>query len=81
MIARFNVSGDRLVAAPLDGPAPEDTVWIDLQDPTLEEERLLEASFAIELPSREDMDEIELSSRLYSEDGSLFMTAIVPSQS
>jgi magnesium transporter len=97
MIARFNVSGDRLIAVPQGGLAsgrlpeadPEtpsqtadaQTVWIDLRDPTIEEERRLEASLAIDLPTREDMDEIELSSRLYAEAGALFMTAIVPSQS
>jgi magnesium transporter len=81
MIARFNVAGDRLVAAALDGSDDKANVWIDLEDPTLAEEHGLEAELSIDLPTREDMDEIELSSRLYAENGALFMTAIVPSQS
>ncbi len=81
MITRYNVAGDRLIAVPLDDRAPLDAVWIDLQSPTRAEELQLEAALSISLPTRADMDEIELSSRLYSEDGSLFMTAIVPSQS
>ncbi len=31
----------------------------------------------MELPTRADMEEIEISSRLYQEDGGLFMTALV----
>ena len=34
----------------------------------------------MELPTRADMEEIEISSRLYSEDGGVFMTALVLSQ-
>lgn len=81
MIARFNVSDDKLVAMPADAADAGNTVWIDLQYPTSEEERALEQSLGIDLPTREDMDEIELSSRLYADSGALFMTAIVPSQS
>tara|TARA_R100000935_G_scaffold10277_1_gene20553 strand:- start:9771 stop:10739 length:969 start_codon:yes stop_codon:yes gene_type:complete len=54
-------------------------IWIDLFDPTHEEERAVEQLLGINVPTREDMDEIEISSRLYLEDGSAFMTAILPS--
>lgn len=53
-------------------------VWIDLLSPTREEEVALEKSLGVELPTREDMEEIEISSRLYEEDGGLFMTAQLP---
>jgi magnesium transporter len=53
-------------------------VWIDLLSPTREEEVALEKVLGIELPTREDMEEIEISSRLYEEDGGLFMTAQLP---
>ncbi|MGF1619110.1 MAG: magnesium transporter CorA family protein [Rhodomicrobiaceae bacterium] len=56
---------------------PADAVWIDLFTPTKEEEALTEEALAIELPTREEMREIEVSSRLYQESGALFMTATV----
>lgn len=56
---------------------PQDTVWIDLFEPTNEEERAVEAALAIEAPTREEMQEIELSSRIYREDEASYMTASV----
>lgn len=51
--------------------------WIDLCEPTPEEEQTLEAALGIGIPTREEMQAIELSSRLYEENGILFMTATV----
>jgi magnesium transporter len=56
---------------------PPEAIWIDLFRPSRDEERLVQASLGIELPSREEMREIEPSSRLYQESGALFMTANV----
>ncbi|MBC8129790.1 MAG: magnesium transporter CorA family protein [Rhizobiaceae bacterium] len=56
---------------------PAEAVWIDLINPTKTEERAVELLCAIEVPTREEMREIEVSSRLYSEDGADFMTASV----
>jgi magnesium transporter len=50
-------------------------VWIDLLNPTPEEERAVQAALALELPTREEMQEIESSSRLYREEEALFLTA------
>jgi magnesium transporter len=61
-------------------PLPADAIWIDLLAPTREEEVLAEEGLAIELPTREEMREIEISSRLYQENGALFMTATVMTQ-
>ncbi len=55
--------------------------WIDLVSPTREEETELEALLGVEFPTREEMEEIEISSRLYEEDGGIFMTAQLPSTS
>jgi len=52
-------------------------VWIDLFAPTPEEERLVEAALGISIPTRDEMQEIEVSSRLYVENGARFMTATV----
>lgn len=49
-------------------------VWIDLLSPTSQEQREVEALLGIELPSREDMREIEATSRLYVEEEARFMT-------
>src|SRR3954469_25301321 len=58
----------------------QDAVWIDLLEPTPEEEQALEAALGVDIPTREEMQAIELSSRLYEENGLLFMTATVMSQ-
>ena len=50
-------------------------VWIDLLAPTPEEERAVQEALALELPTREEMHEIESSSRLYREGEALFLTA------
>jgi magnesium transporter len=49
-------------------------LWIDLLHPTPEEDRFVEKIVAVSIPTREEMQEIEVSSRLYNEDGGEFMT-------
>ena len=50
-------------------------VWIDLLSPTPEEEKQVQAALRLEIPTREEMQEIESSSRLYREGDALFLTA------
>ncbi len=79
MIRTFRLSDGRLrPTGPLTAAA-EDVLWADLLHPTREEELLTEAWLGTEIPTREEMEEIEISSRLYSEDGAHFLTANVPS--
>src|SRR5277367_6001123 len=54
---------------------PDGAVWIDLFKPTAEEDRAVERLAGIAVPTREDMQEIEISSRLYIENGARYMTA------
>jgi magnesium transporter len=54
---------------------PENTVWIDLVNPTQAEDKAVERLAGIAVPTREDMQEIEISSRLYIENGARYMTA------
>jgi len=54
---------------------PEAAVWIDLVKPTPEEDKAVERLAGIAVPTREDMQEIEISSRLYIENGARYMTA------
>ncbi len=55
-------------------------LWVDLLEPTAEEEALIEEQFHVAVPTREEMREIETSNRLYEEDGVLFLTATVVTQ-
>ncbi|WP_022719560.1 magnesium transporter CorA family protein [Rhodopseudomonas sp. B29] len=54
---------------------PEDAVWVDLDRPTPDEDRAVERLTGIEVPTRDEMAEIEISSRLYIENGARYMTA------
>jgi magnesium transporter len=59
---------------------PDDAVWIDLVTPTAEEDKLVERHIGVGVPTREEMQEIEVSSRLYVENGALYMTATLMCQ-
>jgi magnesium transporter len=54
---------------------PEGAVWVDLFNPTAGEDKAVERLAGIAVPTREDMQEIEISSRLYMENGARYMTA------
>jgi magnesium transporter len=56
---------------------PADAVWIDLYRPTRDEELRVEKALGLALPTREDMLEIEPSSRVYQDNGATVMTALV----
>jgi magnesium transporter len=58
------------------GEAPPDAaVWLDLVSPTVQEDKTVETLLGIAVPTREEMQEIEVSSRLYVENGARYMTA------
>lgn len=77
MLSAYVPSGTTLnrIEIPRGGAVPEAAVWIDLVSPSLEEDRMVEALMGIAVPTREEMQEIEISSRLYIEDGARYMTA------
>ena len=56
---------------------PADAIWLDLLEPTPTEEKQVESFLSIDVPTRDEMREIESSNRLYEEDGALYMTATV----
>src|SRR3954471_7584661 len=58
-----------------------DLVWIDLLNPTREEELAVEAALGVDLPTLEEMEALEPSSRLYQEGGATFMTATLLARS
>jgi magnesium transporter len=49
-------------------------VWIDLLDPTAEEKAAVEVATGVKLPSRADLEEIESSSRVYVDEGALYLS-------
>jgi magnesium transporter len=59
---------------------PEQAIWIDLLEPTPDEEKLVERELAIDVPTREEMKEIETSNRLYEDNGALYMTTTIAAQ-
>lgn len=77
MITAFASNGDRLLPLKLSDRPLAEAVWIDLDRPTEAEEDAVEAALGIDIPTREDMQEIEVSSRIYHESGALFLTAQV----
>lgn len=71
---------DRISVEPGEPPS-EAAVWIDLVTPTVQEDKLVEQLLGIAVPTREEMQEIEVSSRLYVENGARYMTATLMCQS
>jgi magnesium transporter len=67
-LARVEVAG---------GALPNEALWVDLIEPTQEQEQLVESTYAIDVPTREEMKEIEASNRLYEENGVLYMTITI----
>ncbi len=80
MIRAFvmEAGGLRQLPDPLD--LNERIVWVDLVAPTKEEDEAIERWIGVSIPTRAEMNEIEISSRLYTENGAFFMTATLPAQ-
>ena len=60
---------------PPDGEVPQNAIWFDLINPAQGEDKLIERRLHIAIPTREEMQEIEVSSRLYVEQHARYMTA------
>src|SRR5689334_14158182 len=75
--------GNYLERQPVENGAalPDSAVWIDLVGPSQGEDKLVEKFLGIAVPTREEMQEIEVSSRLYVENGARYMTATLMCQS
>lgn len=61
--------------APADWTMPPETLWIDLINPTREEDAAVERALGLSVPTREEMAELEASSRVYRENGVTYATA------
>lgn len=77
MIRAYRIDGSMEVLQPGEPPSnfSADVVWIDLINPHRDEELLAELLVGIALPTRDDLKDIEPSSRLYVEGDAVFMTA------
>ena len=60
--------------------AAADAFWLDLINPTRDEDHHVEQLVGLSIPTREEAQEIEVSARLYHEDGAEFMTMTGVSQ-
>ena len=73
MLKAYAAKGDCLsLLDPIEGL--DRAVWIDLVSPSREEEKQVESLLGVDIPTREEMQTIELSSRIYRENGSLYLT-------
>jgi magnesium transporter len=64
-----------------DADVPDSAVWFDLVNPSQDEDKIVERKVGIAVPTREEMQEIEVTSRLYVENGARYMTATLMCQS
>lgn len=60
-----------------EGASVGEARWIDVLDATPEDAAILK-SLGFDIPTLEDMEEIEISNRVYREGGTDYMTAMVP---
>ncbi|MDE2385656.1 MAG: magnesium transporter CorA family protein [Alphaproteobacteria bacterium] len=77
MLCAYGFAQNALVEHPADAPDAvlKKSVWLDLVEPSFEEEKRVEEALGFDIPTRGELEEIEASSRLYQEDGATFMTA------
>jgi magnesium transporter len=57
-----------------DAQAAPKASWLDLLDPTEDERAAVESKYGLKLPSREELSEVESSSRIAEENGVLFLS-------
>ena len=77
MMTIYDSNGKGLTVHEPGTPLTGNSVWIDLLQPTVEEDKFAEVALAIDIPSRAEMREIEPSNRFYQERGAYFMTTSI----
>jgi magnesium transporter len=77
LINAYCANGSLKTLAPVDAAQQlsPDVVWIDLFEPTAREDSHVESLLGVQIPTRDDLKDIEPSSRLYTENGAMFLTA------
>lgn len=79
MIAAYRVESGKLVPLAKGQPL-EAAIWVDLYKPLPGQQDLANA-LGVEVPTLADMEEIEISNRLYREAGVDYMTVVLPGMS
>jgi magnesium transporter len=78
MLQIYARRADRFCLREISNPAIEQAIspalWYDLLSPTPAEIKDVQEALHVSIPTREEMEDIELSARLYQEDGASFMT-------
>ena len=77
MLRTYGPSCDGSLIEATSAKIPDTATWVDLEEPTKEEEALVERCIRMDVPTESEMAEIEPSSRLYERDGALYMTVSV----
>jgi magnesium transporter len=68
MLTTYPTSGETA------GSPGVDVKWLDLLNPTDEEKAEVESRYGLRLPSRQELSEVESSSRVYEENGVLYLS-------
>jgi magnesium transporter len=68
----FTVAELKEIALPIDH---KNVIWIDMFQPTTEEKKQIELLFKIELPTKQEREEIELSSRYWEDNRSIMINS------
>ena len=76
MLFAYRLAGARLERNGDSSPLA-DAIWIDLYRPQPEQTARMKAELGIEVPTLEDMEEIEISNRLYREGDNDYMTCLL----
>lgn len=79
MITVYYRHNERIEASDMskDDALPPDTLWIDIYNPTPEEEKSIESQLGIEIPTKEEVWKNQVLNRFYHDNGVSYMTAAV----
>ena len=82
MISAYSIAGSllRKLDCSTDFAGITDAAWVDLLEPSEQQEKAVEGLLQIEIPTREEMRSIDASSQIYREGEALVMTARVVSK-
>ena len=74
MLRTYGPECDGSILNPEHGPIPPGATWIDLEEPTRQEEKVVEQAIGQNVPTKDELSKIEPSSRLFERNGALYMT-------
>lgn len=79
MVRLYKRDGETFIVAGLEESIlpiyPKEVIWIDLLQPSKEEVKRVELLFGVELPSKHEREEIELSSRYWEDNRSIMINS------